>query len=233
MRPHARERFACRNRRDGPPGFCAATRTRHRCGILRKYPPSSYEQRSESASLEAFTAWIGAVAGHAFGRVGVAVFRGLAMNAGFESLHFVGMTLRAFAGNQLFRGRQFVHAAVTRSARGFSQDGVGAGREGLGLVRMACRALHFGDSCGMREFLDGDMAVFAAENRVSAGSMFRRIDGNVFSGVRTSFPPGHGRRDIPGPARAKPVPAHQENEKGRPASRALQHPSPHFNAPLL
>jgi hypothetical protein len=56
----------------------------------------------ESASLEAFTAWMGR-GRTGIGRVGVAVFRGLPVDAGFEGLHFLGMTLRALSGNQLFR----------------------------------------------------------------------------------------------------------------------------------
>ena len=125
----------------------------------------------------------GAVAGHAFRSVRVADFRGLPVDAGFEGLHFVGMTLQAFTGNQFFRGGEIVDAAVTRSACRFAEDGVGAGGEGLGLLRMAGGAFHFGNFGGMREFFDGGVAVFAAKNGVCAGGMFGRVDGNVFSGV--------------------------------------------------
>src|SRR5208337_304005 len=77
----------------------------------------------------------------AFRRVGVAVFRGLPVDAGCEVLRFLGVTLRALSGNQFFRGGELVHAAMTRSARGF------------------------------------------AENRVCAGCMPGRVDGNALPGV--------------------------------------------------
>jgi hypothetical protein len=44
------------------------------------------------------------VAGLAFGRVGVAIFRGVPVDTGFEFLHFLRMTVRALSGNQIFRG---------------------------------------------------------------------------------------------------------------------------------
>ncbi len=124
----------------------------------------------------------GTVTGHAFGSVFVAVFRDLAVNAGREVLHFVRVTLRALSGNQVFRRGEVVHAAVTRCARGLAEDGVGAGGEGFGLVRMAGGALHFGDFGGMGELFDGGVAVLAAENSVGAGGMLGRVDGNAFSG---------------------------------------------------
>lgn len=83
------------------------------------------------------------VAGRAFRCVGVATFRGLPVDAGGEILHFVGMTLHALCGHQLFRGGEFVHASVTGSAGGCAEDGVGTGGEGLGFVRMASGALDF------------------------------------------------------------------------------------------
>src|SRR5450631_745897 len=122
-----------------------------------------------------------AVAGLAFGRVWVAVFGGLTVNAGCEVLHFLRMTLRALSGNQLFRGDELMHAAMTRSARGFAEDGVSAGGERLGLVGMAGAALNFGDFCGMRKIFDGSVAVLAAENRVGAGSMFGRVNVNALA----------------------------------------------------
>ena len=77
----------------------------------------------------------GSVTGDAFAARRGRLFRGLTVNAGVESVDFVGMTLGAFSGHQLFRGGQFVHAAVTRGARSFAEGGVGAGGEGFGLIR--------------------------------------------------------------------------------------------------
>src|ERR1022692_1990148 len=124
----------------------------------------------------------GTVTGDAFGGVVVAVLRDLAVNAGGEFLHFLGVTLRTLSGNQVFRRGQVVHAAMTRSARGFAEDGVGAGGESFGLVRMAGGALHSGYFGGMRELFDGGVAILAAENSVGAGGMLGRVDGNAFSG---------------------------------------------------
>ena len=118
----------------------------------------------------------GTVTGYALGGVGVAVFRSLPVDAGREILDFLRMTLRAPSGNQLFRRGELVHAAMTGSARGFAEDGMGAGGEGLGLVRMAGGAFHFGDFGGMREIFDRGVAVSAAENPVCAGCMLAGID---------------------------------------------------------
>ena len=92
----------------------------------------------------------GAVAGFAFGSVGVTVFRGLPMDTGFELLHLLRMTVYALSRTQIFRGSKLVHVAVTRSARGFAKYGVDAGGGGLGFVRVAGGALHFRnlEGCG-------------------------------------------------------------------------------------
>jgi hypothetical protein len=95
----------------------------------------------------------------------------------------LGVTFRALSGNEFLGGGEFVHAAVARSARGFAEDGVNAGGERLGLVRMAGGALHFGDFGGMRELFDGGVAILAAKNRVGAGGMLGWVDGNAFSGA--------------------------------------------------
>src|ERR1017187_3479806 len=118
----------------------------------------------------------GTVAGNAFGRVRVALLRGLSMDGGCEVLHFLGMTLGTLSGHQFFGGGEFVDAAMTRRAGRFAEDEGGAGGKRLGLVRMAGSALHSGDFRGMREFPDRGMAIFAAENRVRAGSMFGRVN---------------------------------------------------------
>src|SRR5271165_5592954 len=69
------------------------------------------------------------------------------------------------------------------SAGGIAEDGVGAGGERLGFVRVASGALHFGDFGGMREIFDGGVTVFAAESTVGAGGMPGRIDRNALPGV--------------------------------------------------
>src|ERR1035438_4569007 len=100
-----------------------------------------------------------AVARNASGGVWITGFRGLPVDAGIESLHFVGMTLHAFSRNQFFGSGEFVHAAMTRSARGFAEGGVNAGEESLGFVRMAGGALHSCNFGGMRKILDVGVAV--------------------------------------------------------------------------
>src|SRR5260370_41415903 len=97
------------------------------------------------------------------------------------------MTLRALSGNKLLRGGERAPAAMTRSAGGFAEDGVGAGGEGFGLVRMAGGASHLDDFGGMREIFDGGVAVLAAENPVCARCMFGRVDRNALPGVGFHF----------------------------------------------
>src|ERR1019366_316648 len=171
-----------------------------------------------------------AVAGLTFGRVVVAVFRGLSVDAGFEVLHFLRMTLRALSGNQLFHRGELVHIAMTRSARGFAEDGVGAGGEGLGLVRMACGASHFGDFGGMREIFDGGVAVLAAENPVCAGGMLVRLDRNALSGVAPYSRVALARQTFlvsGGQSRSRSQSQRQVTQST--PSREHFHPSPQFN----
>ena len=173
----------------------------------------------------------GAVAGHTFGRVGIAVFRGLPVDTGFELLYFLRMTLRALSGNQIFRGGEFVRVAVTRRARGFAEHGVDAGGEQLGFVRVAFSALHFDDFFGMRELFDVGVAVLAAENPVGAGRMFGRVNRNALPGIglhsrfavaRQTFLIGgeQGRR------RSQSQRQSHENQNN-PSRKQFQHPSPY------
>ena len=117
------------------------------------------------------------------------------------------MTFCAFAGNQLFRGGEFVDVAVTRNTGRFAEDGVGAGGEKLGLVRMAGGALHFDDFLGVRELFDVGVAVFAAKNPVCAGCVPGRVDRNALSRRRTSFPDSPARQTFLVSRRARPGPA--------------------------
>src|SRR5208282_6394850 len=121
---------------------------------------------------------------NAFGRVGIALLCGLPVDTGFQILRFLRMTLRALSGHQFFGGAEFMHAAMTRSAGRFAEDGVGAVGESLGLVRVAGGAFHFGDFGGMRKFFDGGVAVLAAENCVGTVGMLGGVNRNALPGVR-------------------------------------------------
>src|SRR5208337_3539884 len=176
----------------------------------------------------------GTVTGHAFGRVGVSVFRGLAVDAGGEGGHFLGVTLRAFSRNQLLGRGELVNAAMTRSAGGFAEDGVGAGGEGLGLVGMAGGALNFGEFGGMREIFDGGVAVLAAENAVGAGGMPGRVDRNALPGAGLHSRLAMARQTalVSGGRGRSRSPRQSQVNQGNP-SRAHFNPSPLINSLLV
>src|SRR5260221_6425990 len=87
-----------------------------------------------------------AVARRAFRRVGVALARGLPVNALSKHFHFLRVAFRTLSRRKLFRGDQFVHASVARSAGGFAQQRMHARGERSYLVRVAGGAIHLCES---------------------------------------------------------------------------------------
>ena len=124
-----------------------------------------------------------AVAGSAFRRVGIAVFGGLAVNAFGERLDLVGVTLVALGGHEFLGGGEIVDVAMTGGAGGLAESGVRALFEVFHFLIMASGALDLRNFLGVREFLDRGVAILATENAVSAGSVFRGVDGNIFAGL--------------------------------------------------
>ena len=101
----------------------------------------------------------------------IALRRSLSMDAVGKLLDLLSVALGAFGGRESFRGGQFVHAAVTRSASVFAKHRVHTASEGLCFRIMTRGTLDFRNLCRMREFLDGCVAIGTTENGVGAGRM--------------------------------------------------------------
>ncbi len=126
----------------------------------------------------------GAMARGAIGSIGVAILCRLTVDAPREGFHFVRMTFRAFGGNECGSGSQFMHAAMARGTRSFTQNRVHAPGECLHFIFVARGALYFGDFSGVRKIFNAGMAIGTAQNRMRAGRVFRRIDVDVLACVR-------------------------------------------------
>ena len=119
------------------------------------------------------------VAGSTSWSVGVARFRGTPVNAFRKLIHLYRVTLGAFPGLHFGRCRYFMDVAVTRGASRFPEHSMYALCRIRGLIRVAGRALDFGNFCGMREILDRGVAIPAAEDPVHARVVLLRTDGNI------------------------------------------------------
>src|SRR6516225_4146911 len=114
-------------------------------------------------------------------RIQIAFFDSLPVDAFRKLFDFLGVALDALRRQEFLRPGEFVHAAVTRGACGFTENRVNARGERLGLVLVASSALDSGDFCRMRKVLDIGMAIATTENGVSTACMLRGVYRNILS----------------------------------------------------
>ena len=76
-----------------------------------------------------------------------------------------------------------MHAAMARGTRIFAEDGMRAGGESLGFIRVAGRALYSGNFCGVGKLFYDGVAIFTAKNGVGAGSVLGRVNRNTSAGA--------------------------------------------------
>src|SRR5579863_10242687 len=118
----------------------------------------------------------GPVAGGAMRTVRIAGCSRLPVDALPEGFHFVGMALRALYRGGLGRGSHLVRIAMAGLTSSVAQHGMNAVGHMRGLVGVASRAANFGNFVGMREVLDGGVAVDATQSAMGAGRMFGGIN---------------------------------------------------------
>lgn len=113
----------------------------------------------------------GPVAGHAVRCVRVVGCEGFSVNALPEFLYFIGVALRAFCRRRLGCRSHLVRIAVAGLASSVAQRGMNAAGEMGSLAGVAGRALNLNHFIGVRIFLNGRVAVSAAQDAVHAGRM--------------------------------------------------------------
>lgn len=126
----------------------------------------------------------GPMAGHAGRRIRVAGRGRLSVDTLTEFLHFIGVTLRALCGRGLGCRGHFVVIAVAGLASSVAERVVHAVGHMGSFVTVASRAFYLRYFGRVRIVFDACVTFSAAQNAVDTGSMFGRINRDVFPAVR-------------------------------------------------